>query len=98
MPRTTLDHVVRDEQLGVDTAVLNHSRRFTVEAGTRISVCVLSIHDYKNDYLKTEEEARRRVILAYERRFGPIRWACASMQIVFLTVQVLVELRVEQFK
>lgn len=85
----------RDAELDVKTFVTEKNHRYTVESGTKIASVCLPTYNYGRDRFKTEEEARRRVILAFEKRFGPISWDLAVIQTTFVTVQVLVELRVD---
>lgn len=94
------------DELVVSTYVYDKNRRYPVEAGTRASQAMgyLPGGYIPADERVVSEEVRRKalsaqvvdaVVTAWEARWGEMPWDLVQMTITHLTVQCLVELRVD---
>jgi len=93
------------DDMGVNTYVYDKNRRYPVEAGTRAAnVTSYLPGGYDPSMVRDEEAVRRKeladktvevAIAAWESRWGPIPWDRTQIMTMHLTVQCLVEVRVD---
>ena len=78
-----------------NVGVYEKNRRNTVTAGTRYGNCCVLFDPRTTSRYSVEQYARLRAVEAWEKEWGPIPWDLVQIVTTHVTMQVIVDLRVD---
>ena len=78
-----------------NVGVYEKNRRNTVTAGTRYANCCILFNPRTTSRYSVEQRARREAVEAWEKEWGTIPWDLVQIVTTHVTMQVIVDLRVD---